>query len=164
MLILTTLALGGCLIPPDRELMVDGGVNRAPSINTSLSVPKPGGVFDYWQLAKPKEFSVVLKDLDKQALSLRFFLERKYETKLPLDKNATTGGGTSQPIVVKIAGLCDELVDSLEGTYFLEIYVSDSGFLDSGDDLRQVKPGGLSTNANWTLKCNTASTADGGLN
>lgn len=161
MLILTTLAMGGCVVPPNLEKVVDGGENHAPRINTTLTVPKPGSLNHFQK--QSIEFNIALEEDDKQALTMRVFIDRKYNVKIPISPDVTPGGVLKPNGRFELTGLCDELVDSSLDPHFLEFYASDSGFVASGDDLRQVNVGGLSTNTSWDLKCNPpVSGPDGG--
>jgi len=151
MLGLTTTTLSGCVIPPRLQEVADGGENRAPSVITASTTPRPGA-FDHNQ-QKVATFNVALQDPDRQALTLRIFLDRKYDKVVPISSSVTPGGEELQSKLFTISGLCDQLVDSVLGAHLLELYVSDGGFVDSGSDLRVVQQGALGTSVIWELKC-----------
>jgi len=150
MLILTTLALGGCVIPPDLQLMQDGGVaNTAPWIKTAVTTPRPNTTVLHRKKDDPLVFAVSLVDDEKQVLSLRFFKDREYATEVQISRDTTTGGVVEQDVIFTISGFCDQA----PFPKLLELYVSDNGFVSSGSDLRKVNEGGLSTSTGWDLTC-----------
>ncbi len=161
--------MGGCIVPPRLEQVNDGGENRAPRIISESTTPPPGEL-DIEQTAAGSTplvispFTIAIDEPDKQPLTLRVFLNRKYSKVVPISSDKTTGGEVLQSKRFNISGLCDHLVDSVLGSHLLELYVSDSGFVDTGTDLREVNAGGMRTNAIWELKCNPpGSQLDGGV-
>lgn len=157
----------GCIVPPHLEQESDAGMNHRPSIITLLTSP-PIGPMTWYQsssgspLPLSKGFNVAVRDLDRQVIHVRMFLGGKYNQKLPLSSDRTQGGSVDQAAIFEVSGLCDNLVDNKIGRHVLELYVSDSGFSDTGTDLRVPVQGGQTDNIFWDLNC-IASVGDGGL-
>jgi len=145
----------GCVVPT--PLPPEGGDNRAPVIlieqTDPYSDPNLDIDFTWEQDADPKEITLRVRDPDEQTLFFRAFLDRDYSQRIPIDgdRSPPTGSSDGERLhLIKIKGLCDEVVNFLLGDFALEVYVSDNGFEGAG---REPAPGGLRDNIGWRFSC-----------
>jgi hypothetical protein len=167
-----TASTSGCVIPPPTQQEADAGGFHAPRFLSF--VPSTDVQYAVYQGDLETKFTVELEDVDNQTLYARFFFYRagavpSYSQSVaivpdtavvsPLNHRATQ--------TFYISGLCDQYANNTLGTYYLELYVSDTEFLkpeSSAGDLRQNKPGGYRINDQWLIQCRqTLGTPDGGV-
>lgn len=149
----------GCIIPPplDVDTSDGGGANRPPLLRWDVIYPpllKPLTVRQTGQGKVPvkQAFSIAFVEKDRQVVSVRFFIKKNYKSAI-VDLKSPQPQDEFNGVWVEISGLCDALVNNIVDNYDLEVYISDSGFVEKGDDLRVIGPGGYRDNAFWTLVC-----------
>jgi hypothetical protein len=150
--------MSACIVPTHLEEMeADGGENHRPQIRRDLTRP-PGDTFTAYQTPegsgelRRQEFTLAVKDPDNQELYVRMFIDRQYDAWIYDGVSEATAEET-RSIRFEVPGLCDDKVNGEVDTFFLEIYVSDGLFLDEGQDLRLVEPGGYRDGISWDLVC-----------
>jgi hypothetical protein len=153
--LLLELAGSACIIPPSlQEASPDGGENHRPIV-TEATVPPLRRDWTVMQNSSDiPELTVYLFDPDEQKLTTRVFLDRNYKeiiADIEAEPTASTPGLNYAKI--SIPGLCGDKVDFIAGRHFLEVYVSDNGFITTGPDLRLVKQGGGWDTVSWDLQC-----------
>ena len=150
-------AATACVVPQD--LSVAGGPNNRPRLVGERTFPTLGETITVQQTPsgktpEPFVFIVTINDPDEQTVFIRLFLNGDYTRPLSLPPTRDRAAGSGlRALPFEVSGLCDELVGHVVGRYELELYVSDSGFVGAGDDLRVPQPGGLTTNGYWRLNC-----------
>lgn len=163
----------GCVIPPPDQQVADAAGFHAPRFLTLFTKPSfdeemvnvrqtPAG-----QPPTETGFNVGLEDVDNQMLYLRLFIHQAgkipaYNTPgVPFSPDRLQITDRRGTLLFFISGLCDQLVNNTIARYYLEIYVSDTPFLDVG---RDNKVGGYRINDQWLIDCIRApGTADGGV-
>jgi len=155
------LALGaGCVVPPpiDVDTTDGGGTNHPPRLRWDVTLPRLGDkslTVHQTATGKPavtQPFSVAFVDVDRQVVSVRFFINKNYKSAIA-DRQSPVPSDDFNGVFIEIPGLCDQYVNSVIDNYDLEVYISDKGFVDKGDDLRVINPGGYRDNGHWTLVC-----------
>ncbi|MCB9558336.1 MAG: hypothetical protein H6707_19635 [Deltaproteobacteria bacterium] len=148
-----------CVIPP--ATVTQDPSNTAPVVQLSSTIPSPQALVTAKQ-GEAAQFFVVFADPDPEDVTLRVFLPVAIG-KLPdytrkLDEfiiGPTSGNLRGAPVLIQ--GLCDGLVGNVPGRYDLEMYLSDTGFVDDGDDLRtpRVVDGrrGGRDSVRWLVDC-----------
>ena len=137
----------------------DGNTNlHRPQILVQLCTPSPFGTITARQTKsgdtpEKQGFTIAVKDSDKQVLFFRMFVNAVYTSRVPISQSQSSGGLERQSIIFDVDGICDSVVNNVLGNHNLELYVSDSKFLDSGADLRMSMNGGMRDNVYWTLSC-----------
>jgi hypothetical protein len=161
-LVFYTLLANGCIIPQPYEEPSDSGVNHRPEILVQSDPPPYGDGAEFSLFpGQEKTFYIDVDDPDGQELTLRVFINRQYDKSIATEV-IPPSAYPHKVFQFAISGLCDELVNNLPGSYPLEIYVSDGGFVSTGTDLRQTPVGALRDNAVWTLDCLPSAGEDAG--
>jgi hypothetical protein len=152
------LLLSGCLIPPPLEVeSSDGGPNHPPKIIWDLlQPPSPLTMFrtDPGKKKESRLFNISLYDPDPQTVHLNVFLDGRkdrYAKPVRSDQVPATPSG-NRSFILNWEGLCDELVNYATGSFDLEFYISDSGFMTEGEQ-NVPKPGGQAVPIFWRLVC-----------
>lgn len=156
--LLSASAGTGCVIPPPMNKEVDGGVNRPPTIKWDHVNPPVGPKSFYPTQSEDSQiFTIGFRDLDRQPIHVRMFVNGAYEKKIPISKEKTTGGEEDGTIQFKVTGVCAvHLKGAAECSHMVEVYISDSGFVDEtsgAKDLRTPLVGGLRDSVAWWWKC-----------
>lgn len=160
-LLISTLLLVGCVIPPSLSIADDGGVNSPPAIMSVASdqaqLAEPGPVlFDSGQ---PGSLRLSLIDTDVlDTLYVRIFVDYNLPTPTPARVScaAPPTGTPTRTVTCALAGLCDTKSD-IGVQRNMTIMVFDRPLLDTGAPLYQaMQPGGLSTDRFYFLKCQPA--------
>lgn len=152
----------GCVVPPALTLESDGGQNTRPRILEANTTPPPGSK-TYRQSEDPL-FTITVVDPDRQVLYGRMFMDRRYDRVFVGGESQT--GPSAQPelaMTFRVNGICGELVQFVLGAHLLEVYISDSGFVSTGPDLRVPLAGGARVNDSWQITCLEDVKLDGGL-
>jgi hypothetical protein len=164
----------GCVIPTPEQQRADASGFHAPRFLTDFFVPPLGEPWTVHRGDLVTNFTVRLEDLDNQTLYARFFFYRagdapSYSQSVPTVPDTAVVSPLNHRVTqtFEITGLCDQYANNTIGTYYLELYISDTEFLApeiSGTDLRQNKPGGYRINDQWVILCRPAlGTPDGGV-
>ncbi|MBK8480512.1 MAG: hypothetical protein IPL40_04985 [Proteobacteria bacterium] len=164
MAMLSALATGsfggvGCILPED----LHSPQEHAPRIVPEHTQPPPDQVFSFPQSAtsgpRPTQtFSTIVIDPDEQELRTRAFVDGRYDRALALNNDRVDSPPRGildgrRGYFFDVEGLCDDKVNRELGRHVLELYVSDSGFVGRGSDLRQPNAGGLRDSLLWVFNC-----------
>lgn len=162
LVMLSLAASVGCVIPPEMDL--ESG-NTPPQVVAQGTVPRPDPrdarkhTVRQTQPGKPKvvtTFTIRFRDPDPEDVTLRAFLDADY-TKFVDEKRVGPVSSGDRSAAIDIVGLCDDLVNHTLGLHDFEVYLSDTGFVDQGPDLRDtlVLEGrkGSRDHARWLIDC-----------
>lgn len=142
----------GCVVPVD----IEAPQQHRPEVLLDLTQPDPREVITVTQeSADPVQLVVFVNDEDDQTLTVRLFIDGKYDQ--PIDPRTNTmppdPSGPRRAYVLPFGGLCDAFVDFELGSHTLEVFFSDEGFVEAGGDLRIPNPGGQRDSVLWRFEC-----------
>lgn len=164
MAMLSALATGslggvGCVLPED----LHSPQEHAPHIVPEHTQPPPGKPFSLPQSAtngarESQTFTIIVIDPDDQELRTRAFIDGRYDRALALNNDRVDSPPPGildgrRGYFFDVEALCDDKVNHELGRHVLELYVSDTGFVARGSDLRQPNPGGLRDSLLWVFNC-----------
>lgn len=151
-----------CVIPPQMDL--ESG-NTPPQVVPQGTFPPPDPRDKHLVTVvqtvpgKPKvvtTFTIRFRDPDPEDVTLRAFLGADY-SKFVDEKRVGPVSSGDRSAAIDIVGLCDDLVNNTLGVYDFEVYLSDTGFVEQGADLRDtaVVEGrkGSRDHARWRVDC-----------
>lgn len=160
-----------CVIPPQMDL--ESG-NTPPLVVPQGTFPTPDPRDKYivtvnqTAAGKPKvvtTFTIRFRDPDPEDVTLRAFLDADY-SKFVEEKRVGPVSSGDRSAAIDIVGLCDDLVNNSLGLHDFEVYLSDTGFVDQGVDLRDtaVSEGrkGSRDHARWRVDCVPPQPSEGG--
>ncbi len=149
------LAAGGCVIPNALELEADAGGTRPPVIDRERTTPA------LYELTRQTDdddvdFFVWVKDPDSLVLSVNLFLdgtEDAYGAPVPVSKqtHTFTDSSTVNGMNFRVTGICGG--QALNQIIALELWVSDGGFVTSGDQRKPLQADGNTDSVMWQLLC-----------
>lgn len=157
------LALTNCVVPRALELEGDAGTSGRPRIERHNADP-PLGPLTMKVDERSKGFFLWIRDPDSLEIDINVFLDGDYTAVLPVSKkkHKFTDTKVSNGINFEILWLCRDLVKTTDDTKILQLYVSDGGFMTTGDLRKPTQENGHTDDVMWKLTCIEPISNDGG--
>ncbi|HET9625444.1 MAG TPA: hypothetical protein VFP84_28950 [Kofleriaceae bacterium] len=159
LVMLPTLALVGCVIPPSLSIGEDAGINSPPAVlsvaGDQQALPEPGPVtFDVGRTAGNLSVSMIDTDVT-DTLYVRIFVD--YNTPNRLDARVrcppSSTGTAQRTVTCNLSTLCTD--DDVNVQRNMTVVVFDREPLEDGSDpaFQALPAGGLSTSRFYFLRC-----------